>query len=96
MKRCRNFWITLVSGCSGRDLSEVIWDIAGQRLNGTPDKGYGELLFSRGTEEYRLTVQLIDSGREQGCAGNHCYTPKERGHGKTEFGTGTFFKSAEV
>ena len=54
-----------VSGCSGRDLSEVIWDIAGQRLNGTPDKGYGELLFSRGTEEYRLTVQLLDSGREQ-------------------------------
>ena len=55
----------LLPGCSGRDLSEVIWDIAGQRLNGTPDKGYGELLFSRGTEEYRLTVQLIDSGREQ-------------------------------
>jgi len=54
-----------VSECSGRALSEVIWDIAEQRMEFKPDERNWEVFFSREGEEYRLAVQRLDSGRDQ-------------------------------
>lgn len=54
-----------ISGCYSRNLSEVIWDIAEQRLNFMTDERNAELFFSRGGEEYRLTFQRLDSCRDR-------------------------------
>lgn len=60
----QNFLDYPVSQCFGRDLSEIIWDVAEHRLNFTTDERERELFFSRGGEEYRLTVQRLDYGRD--------------------------------
>ena len=54
-----------VSDCSGMELSEVIWDIAEQRMEFKPDERSWEVFFSKEGEEYRLAVQRLDSGRDQ-------------------------------
>ena len=51
-----------VSDCSGMELSEVIWDIAEQRMEFKPDERSWEVFFSKEGEEYRLAVQRIPAG----------------------------------